>query len=189
LAHTLFPLFSTFQVRSISKLTELVLLLITGTIDSSEVGTAAWFLGHKPYEAEVIDVIRKVKRMAVSQADRLFKSFHLSPISYRLQADGDGNGTIDSAGFIKRRSNDFIKRRSSASRGDDEGNFEDEMLEAFNVFDSDGNGFITGNELRQMMTNLEEKLTEEEVAAMFQEADLEGDDQMNYEQFENMMFK
>jgi len=40
---------------------------------------------------------------------------------------------------------------------------EEEILEAFKVFDRDGNGFITPDELKHVMTNLGEKLTEEEM--------------------------
>ena len=37
---------------------------------------------------------------------------------------------------------------------------EEEILEAFKVFDKDGNGFISAAELRHIMTNLGEKLTD-----------------------------
>ena len=38
---------------------------------------------------------------------------------------------------------------------------DEEMDEAFSVFDKDGNGVITADELRQVMFNLGEKLTGE----------------------------
>ena len=49
------------------------------------------------------------------------------------------------------------------------------------VFDKDGNGFISAAELRQVMSNLGEKLTDEEVEDMIREADLDGDGQVNYD--------
>jgi len=57
---------------------------------------------------------------------------------------------------------------------------EEEIREAFRVFDKDGNGFISAAELRHVMTNLGEKLTDEEVDEMIREADIDGDGQVNY---------
>ncbi len=58
---------------------------------------------------------------------------------------------------------------------------EDEIKEAFRVFDRDNNGFISASELRHVMTNLGEKLTDEEVDEMVREADIDGDGQINYD--------
>ena len=41
--------------------------------------------------------------------------------------------------------------------------------------------FISAAELRHVMTNLGEKLTDEEVDEMIREADIDGDGQINYE--------
>ena len=56
------------------------------------------------------------------------------------------------------------------------------MSIANEVFDRDGNGFISAAELRHVMTNLGEKLTDEEVDEMIREADVDGDGQINYEE-------
>ena len=45
------------------------------------------------------------------------------------------------------------------------------------MFDKDGNGYISAAELRHVMTNLGEKLTDEEVDEMIREADIDGDGQ------------
>ena len=46
---------------------------------------------------------------------------------------------------------------------DKTGNTEDELEEAFRVFDKDGSGKISIDELRHIMTNKGEKLTDEQV--------------------------
>jgi calmodulin len=65
---------------------------------------------------------------------------------------------------------------------------EEEILEAFKVFDRPGNGSSrSAAELRHIMTNLGEKLTDEEVDEMIREAGIEGDGPINYEEFVKMM--
>lgn len=66
---------------------------------------------------------------------------------------------------------------------------ESEIRQAFNVFDRNGDGFITADELRYAMLNLGEPLTDEEVEEMIREADLDGDGKINYEEFVIMMTK
>jgi calmodulin len=56
-----------------------------------------------------------------------------------------------------------------------------ELKESFRVFDKNGDGYITANELRQVMLNLGEKLTDDEVDEMIREADADGDGKVNYE--------
>ena len=64
---------------------------------------------------------------------------------------------------------------------------EDEVINAFRVFDKDQNGMISSTELRHIMTTLGDKLTEEEVDEMIREADIDGDGYINYEEFVRMM--
>ena len=58
---------------------------------------------------------------------------------------------------------------------------EEELRQAFCAFDRDGNGLITSAELRHVMTNLGEKLTDDECDEMIREADLDGDGMVNYD--------
>ncbi|TYH92765.1 hypothetical protein ES332_A13G206400v1 [Gossypium tomentosum] len=64
---------------------------------------------------------------------------------------------------------------------------EDELKEAFRVFDKDQDGYISPYELRLVMMNIGEKLTDEELEQMIREADLDRDGQVNYEEFVRMM--
>jgi calmodulin len=58
---------------------------------------------------------------------------------------------------------------------------DEELKEAFKVFDKDGDGSISAAELRHVMMNLGEKMSDEEVTEMIREADLNGDGQIDYE--------
>ncbi|XP_069118561.1 calmodulin-like [Argopecten irradians] len=94
------------------------------------------------------------------------------------EVDADGSGTIDFAEFLTM----MAKRMSNAPESPEE-----QMLEAFRLFDRDGNGSISPEELKQVMANLGEKLTDEELDSMIKEADTDGDGSVNYEEFVKMM--
>ena len=55
------------------------------------------------------------------------------------------------------------------------------------LFSKDGNGYINRQELRSVMMNLGEKLTDEEMECLIDEVDIDGDGQINYEEFYIMM--
>lgn len=92
------------------------------------------------------------------------------------QVDLDGNGTIDFKEFLGL----MVRKMKDTDT-------EEELLEAFKVFDRDGNGFITSHELRHVMTNLGQSLSPEEIEEMVREADIDGDGQINYDEFVKMM--
>jgi len=94
------------------------------------------------------------------------------------EVDADGNGSIDFPEFLTMMAR---KMRDTES--------EEDVREAFRVFDKDGNGYISAAELKHVMTNLGEKLTDEEVEEMIKEADVDGDGQINYDEFVKMMMK
>ncbi|XP_014321885.1 calmodulin-like [Myotis lucifugus] len=92
------------------------------------------------------------------------------------EVDADGNGTIDLPEFL-----------TMMARKMEDTDSEEEIREAFRVFDKDGNGYISAAELRHVMTDLGEMLTDEEVDEMIREADIDDDGQVNYEEFVQMM--
>jgi len=88
--------------------------------------------------------------------------------------DTNANGAIDFNEFI-----DMMVKRGA--------NVEEDVAHAFKVFDRDGDGLITGEELRLTMNNLGEPITEAEVNAMIAEADLDGDGKINFVEFKSLM--
>ena len=68
-----------------------------------------------------------------------------------------------------------------------ENDSEDELIEAFKVFDRDGNGKISAHELRYVMLSSGEDLTEQDIQEMVLEADTDGDGFIDYEEFVRIM--
>ncbi|UJR36449.1 hypothetical protein I4U23_029172 [Adineta vaga] len=62
-----------------------------------------------------------------------------------------------------------------------------DIIEAFRVFDKEGQGFITKEELLYIMTHLGEKLTSEEADEMMEDADIYCDGKIRYEEFVKIM--
>ena len=130
-----------------------------GEITTKELGTVMRSLGQNPSESELQDMINEV--------------------------DSDNNGTIDFPGmwYITKRlavssvltvllHTEFLTMMARKMKDTDS---EEEIREAFKVFDRDNNGFISAAELRHVMTSIGEKLTDDEVDEMIREADQDGD--------------
>ncbi|GAB1597423.1 neo-calmodulin-like [Argonauta hians] len=58
-----------------------------------------------------------------------------------------------------------------------------ELQEIFRVFDQNKDGFISAMELYQVLSRLGEHITKDEVEEMVKEADLNGDGQVDYDEF------
>jgi calmodulin len=90
------------------------------------------------------------------------------------EVDADGNGTIDFPEFLTMMSRKMTDTDS-----------EDELVEAFKVFDRDGSGTIDVKDLRHVMTNCGERMTDEEIDEMVGEADIDG--RLDYNAFVKLM--
>ncbi|KAJ9682349.1 hypothetical protein PVL29_018299 [Vitis rotundifolia] len=137
----------------------------------------------------------------------VIKSLEHSTTKEELQTmmdeiDVDGNGTIEFGEFLNLMARKMkVKYQRSTFRPISlllifligkcfllqESEAEEELKEAFKVFDKDQDGYISANELRNVMFNLGEALTDEEAEQMIREADFDGDGKVNYEEFVRMM--
>ena len=82
---------------------------------------------------------------------------------------------------------DFEEFLSLMTRNSPETQTEDEVINAFRVFDKEGNGLIFSAELKHIMMTIGDKMTEEEADEMVNEADIDEDGMINYEEFVRMM--
>ncbi|KAJ1413889.1 EF-Hand 1, calcium-binding site [Sesbania bispinosa] len=92
------------------------------------------------------------------------------------EVDTDGNGTIEFEEFLNLMATKMKETEA-----------EEELKEAFRVFDKDQDGYISPSELRSVLRSIGEKVTEEELEQMIKEADLDGDGLLDYEDFVRMM--
>ena len=75
---------------------------------------------------------------------------------------------------------EFIEMIRKMKGDEGESDKEEGMRAAFNAFDADGNGTITACEMREVMTKLGQDLTDEQIKEMINEADIDGDGQINF---------
>jgi centrin-1 len=92
--------------------------------------------------------------------------------------DKDGSGTIDFEEFLQMMT---AKMGSRDTR--------EEILKAFRLFDDDNSGTITFKDLKRVAKELGENLTDEELQEMIDEADRDGDGEVNEEEFYRIMKK
>lgn len=82
-----------------------------------------------------------------------------------------GNKKIDFEEFLK-----FAKKTHR-----DPEEIKCSLTEAFKTLDTNGDGFITREELKSVMTKMGERLSEEEAEEMIRKADQNEDGKINYE--------
>jgi len=63
----------------------------------------------------------------------------------------------------------------------------DEILKAFKLFDEEGDNTISVKNLRRVARELGENLSDQELEAMVEEFDSDGDGKINQEDFINIM--
>jgi len=134
-----------------------------GTISTMELGTVLRSLGQNPTEADLQDMINEV-----------------DGTGYVCEGMRYGTGTLDGTLDFS----EFLELMARRMKDTDPG---EELREAFKVFDTDGNGFISPAELRHVLHQMGDPLTDEEVDDMILQSDLDGDGQINYAEFVKMV--
>jgi len=120
-------------------------------------------------------------QITTKELGTVMRSLHQNPTEAELreminEVDRDGSNTIDFPEFLS-----MMARKMKDTES------EEEIREAFRVFDKNGDGMISAVELRHVMTNLGEKLLDEEVDEMLNEAEVDDNGNINYHEFVKMM--
>ncbi|XP_014474998.1 PREDICTED: calmodulin-like isoform X2 [Dinoponera quadriceps] len=94
-----------------------------------------------------------------------------------IDIDGDGNVSFEE--FVEIVSN----IGASTAAPTDQHQEEQELRDAFRVFDKHNRGYITASDLRAVLQCLGEDLSEEEIEDMIKEVDVDGDGRIDFYEF------
>ena len=92
------------------------------------------------------------------------------------EVDDDGNGNCEFDEFLLLMSKKI-----------NEGQMDEEMMEAFKTFDEKNKGYISKQDLKRVLKVYNENLSDEEVDLMFKETDADQDGIINFKDFILMM--
>ncbi|KAJ2215407.1 hypothetical protein EV179_002191 [Coemansia sp. RSA 487] len=160
-----------------------------GVIDMNNIGTQA---DNGQVGEDQVSKFREAFALFDKDGDNFISAEELGYVMRSLGKNPTESELQDMIAEIDKDNNnkiDFVEFVTLMARHEKDDNKEEEIKEAFRVFDIDGNGKIDAEELRRIMTSIGEKLTQEEVDEMIREADVDGDNCINYEEFAKMISK
>lgn len=95
------------------------------------------------------------------------------------EVDQDGSGEIEFDEFLTLVARFVVE--------DDKAKMEQELREAFRLYDKQGNGYINVSDLREILRALDDNITEEELDEMIAEIDTDGSGTVDFDEFMEMM--
>eukprot|EP00054_Salpingoeca_dolichothecata_P006780 m.39819 g.39819 ORF g.39819 m.39819 type:complete len:148 (-) comp16668_c0_seq3:68-511(-) len=112
------------------------------------------------------------KERLIKIVEGLGESFDDATYSEIIQKVSNSKGTFD---FERLLQTIASKIQMPTSKED--------LQTAFNAFDKDKNGVITPSELRSVLTNLDQNLSNDEIDSLVSQLDTDGDGQIDYKEF------
>ncbi|CAL4119136.1 unnamed protein product [Meganyctiphanes norvegica] len=95
------------------------------------------------------------------------------------EVDDDGSGLLEFEEFAELAAKFLIE--------EDEEELKKELKEAFRIYDKDGEGFITTDTLREILKEIDNKLTDADLDGIIEEVDEDGSGTLDFDEFMEMM--
>jgi len=129
--------------------------------------------------------VKKVDFLSADDLDEILRAMGFRPSKEELQEilleiDEDGSGEIEFGEFCQLCAKFLIEEP-------DEETMKRELKEAFRVYDKEANGFISMGVLRDIISELDTRLTTEDLDGIIEEIDEDGSGTMDFDEFCQMM--
>jgi len=129
--------------------------------------------------------VKKQNFLSSDDLDDILRAMGFRPSKEELQEileeiDEDGSGEIEFGEFCQLCAKFLVEEP-------DEETMKAELKEAFRVYDRDGAGFITTDQLREIIAELDPRLTSEDLDGIIEEIDEDGSGTMDFDEFCQMM--
>lgn len=96
------------------------------------------------------------------------------------EEDPDNTGKVNFDGFANIAANFLIEEEDAEA-------MQQELKEAFRLYDREGNGYITTSTLKEILAALDDKLSSEDLDGIIQEIDTDGSGTVDFDEFMEMM--
>ena len=118
--------------------------------------------------------------ITIKELRTAMRSLGYNPSAEELQDlireyDKDDSGTIEL--------NEFMKLMTNKIKEQDEVN---QLIEMFEVFDRDGDGLLSKDEIKNVFNSINEEINDEILEEFIKEADLDNDGKINFKEFVNL---
>jgi len=95
------------------------------------------------------------------------------------EIDADGSGELEFDEFLALTAKFLVEEDAEA--------MQEELRDAFRMYDKEGNGYIKTAQLKEILRALDDKLTDDELDEMIAEIDTDGSGTVDFDEFMEMM--
>lgn len=129
--------------------------------------------------------VKKQDYLLAEEINEVMRAMGFRPTDEELadlieEIDEDGSGAIEFAEFAQLCAKFLVE-------DPDPETMRAELKSAFRLFDKEGRGFITMAQFRDIIAEVDPKLTDEDLDAIIEEIDEDGSGTMDFEEFCEMM--